>query len=282
MGGWASSSSIGSPSFSSSIGTPSTSSSSIGSPSRSSSSIGSPSTSASSSMASPSTSTSTSALTTSVGATSTAFHLLFPFSTTSASCSFASRSSLAVMGGLLKTLTKCSWLSCGNTHQPSHRLRILATLLFHFSALILPQFIFLSILPSPSKTCFCFKACSNNCRYRQACRTPLVEDEERISLMRYMPIKLAELVSDFSSSSFAGVSSPLISLSFLRSGFADVNANGFSIFEIIAATTSSAPRPACDIAKAVTRATSPFRNFPVLVGSRESKCVNFAFSRGLR
>ena len=95
-----------------------------------------------------------------------------------------------------------------------------------------------------------------------------MEEDESISLMMYMPMRLAELVSDCSSSSLAGPSSLLSSLSFLRSGLADVNANGFSIFEIIAATTSSAPRPACEIAKAVTRATSPFRNFPVLVGSR--------------
>ena len=77
--------------------------------------------------------------------------------------------------------------------------------------------------------------------------------------------------------SSAGSSSYLFSVEVLRSELALVKEKGFWTLDVIIWTTSSAPSPACWMANAVIRATSPLRSLAFVVGSRARRCVNLAF-----
>src|SRR6478735_161180 len=154
---------------------------------------------------------------------------------------------------------------------------------FHFSARKRPHLSRSAMRPSVSNVFRSFSDVSNSCRKRQACRTPLVDEDDSISLTTYNPTRLAPLISGPSllgASSEALVCNSLLS-DFL-SGFAPVRANGFSTLKVIIATTSSTPRLAWVIAKLVTLATSPFLNLDIDVGNRARRCVSLAFSSGLR
>ena len=74
-----------------------------------------------------------------------------------------------------------------------------------------------------------------------------------------------------------GVSSSFSSSGGLRSELALVKAKGLCTLDTITWTTSSAPSPACSIAKAVTRATSPRRSLAFVTGSLARRWVSFAF-----